>query len=141
QSHRVHLHRHDHTDYPQNRSTQILALKSYAETQSEEYRRHHQPRSGRTDRSSRFLPRSCGASCGDQSARPRIAVESLRRPAMDLSEAPHCTLGSLWAPADDAEIWRICIPDDLVAGLSTRGQIGRLGRLKKLPSAIVSWQE
>ena len=33
------------------------------------------------------------------------------------------------------------IPDDLVAGLATRGQIGRLRRLKKLPSASVSWQE
>src|SRR5205823_801126 len=131
----------DRDALPRQRATRLLGLERCAEARLAEYRRHQQPRSGRTDRPCRFRPRSRGACCGDQGARPRIAVESLRRPAMDLSEAPHCTLGSIWAAAGAAEIWHIRIPDDLVAGLATCGQIGRLRRLKKLPSAIVSWQE
>lgn len=72
-----------------------------------------------------------GACCRDQSPRPRPAVALLRCPAMELPEAPDCTLGPLWAAAGDAKIWGVRISHDLVAGLATRCQIGWFWRLKR----------
>src|SRR5262249_5541329 len=51
-----------------------------------------------------------------QGARPRAAVELLRRPAVDLQQGAHRPLGPLRAPERAAEIRRGGVSDDLVVG-------------------------
>src|SRR5262249_9411962 len=58
----------------------------------------------------------------DQGARPRAAVEPLRRSAMDLWQAARRALGSLLAAARAPEIRRGGVPDRLVVGRREGGQ-------------------
>ena len=83
--------------------------------------RRHQESGGRcADRPHHLRQEPRRAGRRHQGARPRAAVEPLRRAAMDLRQAPHRALGPLRPARAAAEIRRRSVPDHLVVGCRPR---------------------
>ena len=76
---------------------------------------------------------------GDESARPRAAVESLRRAAVELPQGPHRALGSFWPAVRIAEIRPVGLPGAVVVRRRTRRR-GTVNGLEGYPAhgAILS---
>ena len=106
------------------RAARLLGLARRRPAGLAQLRRHQEPGGRRADRARdlRQEPRRTGRR--HQGARPRAAVEPLRRAAMDLRQKPHGALGPFWPTGHAAEIWRGGVPDDLVVG---RGKAAKAG--------------
>ena len=81
-----------------------------------QYRRHQESGRRCIDRSSDLRQDSRGTRGRHQSARSGVAVEPLRRAAMDLRQRAHSEVEPIWAAGQNTGIRRRGFPGDLVVG-------------------------
>ena len=102
------------------RAARILGLAGGGHGGFAQYHRHQESGDRQADRAAHLRqgPRRPGR--GDQGARPRAAVESLRRAAVELPQGPHRALGSLRPAVRIAEIRPVGFPGAVVVSTPTR---------------------
>ena len=96
------------------RAARILGLAGGRHGGLAQHHRHQESGDRQADRARHLRqgPRRPGG--GDQGARPRAAVEPLRRAAVELPQGPHRALGSFWPAVRIAEIRPVGFPGAVV---------------------------
>src|SRR6185312_8786022 len=98
------------------RATRLLGLGRRRSARLAQLDRHQESGGRQVDRPRHLRERPRRAGGGDARARPRAAVELLRRAAVDLRQGAQRALGPVRPSGDVAEIRHVGLPDHLVVG-------------------------